>query len=104
MATHEISRLLTKDRVHELIRAPFTQYQEPAGHGEVEEAPRGHGARYAIGELLVCPYCLALWTSSGLAIGLVTAPRCTRFVAGIFAAQTLSDVLQLAYKAAEDRA
>ena len=103
-ATHKISRLLTKDKVTSFVRAPFTRFQEPSGHGELEEAPRGDGMRYAIGELLVCPYCVAQWVAAGFAVGLVAAPRATRFVGGIYAAETISDFLQLAYKAAEDRA
>ena len=104
IATHKVSRLLAKDRVTSAIRAPFTRYQEDAGHGEIEEQPRGSGLRLAIGELLVCPFCLAQWIAAAFAVGLVAAPRLTRFVAGIYVAETISDVLQLAYKAAEDRA
>jgi len=104
VATHKVSRLIAKDKVTGFLRSPFTRFQEPAGHGEVEEAPRGTGLRYAIGELLVCPYCLAQWVAAGFAVGLVAAPRTTRLVAGVYAAETLSDFLQLAYKAAEDRA
>lgn len=104
IATHKVSRLLAKDRVTSFVRAPFTRYQEPAGHGELEEQPRGTGIRLALGELLVCPYCLAQWVAASFTVGLVAAPRVTRFVAGIYVAETLSDVLQLAYKAAEDRA
>jgi hypothetical protein len=95
--------MVAKDRATSFIRAPFTRYQEASGHGEVEEQPRGSGLRLAIGELLVCPYCLAQWLSAAFAVGLVAAPRATRFVAGIYVAETLSDVLQLAYRAAEDR-
>jgi Protein of unknown function (DUF1360) len=104
IATHKISRLLTKDKVTSFARAPFTRFQEPAGHGELEEEPRGHGLRHAIGELLVCPYCVAQWVAAAFAVGLVAAPRPTRFVAGIYVTETVSDFLQLAYKAAEDRA
>lgn len=104
VATHKVCRLLAKDKVTSFLRAPFTRYQEPAGHGEVEEAPRGTGLRYAVGELLVCPYCLAQWVAAGFAVGLVAAPRETRFVAGMYTAETLADILQLAYKALEDRA
>jgi hypothetical protein len=104
IATHKVSRLLAKDKVTSFIRAPFTRFQESAGHGELEEAPRGSGARYAVGELLVCPYCLGNWVAAGFAVGFVAAPRTTRLVAGIYAAETLADFLQLAYKAAEDRA
>jgi hypothetical protein len=104
VATHKVSRLLAKDKVTSFVRAPFTRYQESAGHGEVEEQPRGHGLRYAVGELLVCPYCLAQWVAAAFALGLVAAPRLTRLMTGIYVAETLSDFLQLAYKAAEDRA
>ena len=104
IATHKISRLLTKDKVTAFIRAPFTRFQEPAGHGEVEEAPRGEGSRYALGEMLVCPYCVAQWIAAGYMVGLIAAPRVTRTIGSVYAAQTISDVLQLAYKAAEDRA
>jgi hypothetical protein len=103
VATHKVSRVLAKDKVTSFIRAPFTRYQEPAGHGEVEEEPRGRGAQLAVGELLR-PYCLAEWVAAGFAVGFVAAPRTTRFLAGIYVAQTLSDFLQLAYKAVEDRA
>jgi hypothetical protein len=104
VATHKVSRLVAKDKVTAFVRAPFTRFQESTGQGEVEEAPRGTGLRYAVGELLVCPYCLAQWVAAGFALGLVAAPRTTRLVAGVYAAETLSDFLQLAYKAAEDHA
>jgi Protein of unknown function (DUF1360) len=102
-ASHKLSRLITKDRVTAFARAPFTEFQGPGGPGEVEERPRGRGLRRAIGELLACPYCLGLWTSAGFHIGLLFAPRTTRVVASTFTALTLSDFLQIAYKAAEER-
>src|SRR5918994_7351722 len=55
VASHKVSRLLARDKVTSFLRAPFTRYQESAGHGELEEAPRGTGARRAVGELLGCP-------------------------------------------------
>lgn len=71
VATHKLSRLITKDKVTSFLRAPFTRFQESSGYGEVEEQPCGHGARLVIGELLVCPYCLAQWVATGLTLGLV---------------------------------
>jgi hypothetical protein len=103
LATHKLSRLLAKAKVTSFVRAPFTEYEHPKGHGEVEERPRGGGARQAIGELLVCPYCLSQWISAGFAAGLVLAPRATRLVAASYSAQALADFLQLAYAAAEKR-
>jgi hypothetical protein len=56
-----------------------------------------------VGELLVCPYCLGQWVSAGYATGLLFAPRATRFVGSIFAGLTVSDFLQVAYKAGQER-
>ena len=103
IASHKLSRLITKDKVTSFARAPFTEFQEPGGPGEVEEEPCGHGLRYAVGELLVCPYCLAQWASSGLTLGLVGAPRFTRLLSSMLVAHTISDFLQVAYRAAEDQ-
>jgi hypothetical protein len=103
VASHKISRLVSKDKVAAFARAPFTEFQEKGGPAEVEERPRGTGLRRAVGELLVCPYCLGLWVSAGLHLGLVFAPRTTRFVAAVFGSLTISDFLQIGYKAAEDR-
>jgi hypothetical protein len=103
VATHKVSRLISKDKVTAFARAPFTEFQAKGGPAEVEEKPRGSGLRRAVGELLVCPYCLGLWASAAFHVGLVFAPRITRFTASIFAGLTISDFLQLAYKASEDR-
>ena len=101
IASHKLSRMVTKDKITAFARAPFTRYQHPGGPGEVEEKARGRGPRRVIGELLVCPYCLSVWTSAALHVGLIYAPRSTRVVASTFSALTLADFLHLAYKAAE---
>src|SRR3954471_15515105 len=103
IATHKLSRLIAKDKVTGFLRAPFTRFQEKAGHGEVEEAPRGTGLRYATGELLVCPYCLAQWIAGGFAVGYVYAPRTTRLLAGLWTIHAVADGAQIAYSAAEQR-
>jgi hypothetical protein len=98
-ASFAMSRLLTKKKVTAFIRAPFTEFQ---GHGdapgELEERPRGSGPRRAIGELLVCPYCLDMWAATAGILGLVAAPRETRIVASILSAFGLSDFLQGVYR------
>jgi len=103
VASHKLSRLIGKDKVTSAIRAPFTELEGSGGPGELEEASRGTGARKAIGELLVCPYCLGLWVVAAFSIGLLFAPRLTRFLASVFTALTASDFLQIAYKAAEEK-
>jgi hypothetical protein len=102
LATHKAARLIAKDRVTSTVRAPFTRFQEDAGPGEVSEAARGRGMRRAVGELLVCPYCLGLWLATLFTAGLIVAPRTTRWVASVLTAAFGADLLQIAYKKAED--
>lgn len=103
VASHKLSRLISKDKVTSPLRAPFTELEGPGGPSEFEERSRGTGARRAIGELLICPYCLGLWVVAGFSLGLLFAPRLTRFLAAIFTALTISDFFQIAYKAAEEK-
>jgi hypothetical protein len=53
VATHKVSRLITKDKVTSAVRAPFTEFEGQTGiASEVAEKPRGRGFRYAMGELI----------------------------------------------------
>jgi hypothetical protein len=98
MATHRLSRLVSRERIAAPIRAPFTHLEgRGEGPNEVRERARGRGLRRSIGELLTCPFCTGVWTASFLSYGFVMAPGATRVVAGIFAADAVSDFLHLAY-------
>jgi len=104
VATHKLTRLLAKDAVTSPLRAPFTRYSEPAGSAELNEEVRDEGSsvRHAIGELLICPFCLAVWAATGLTGGLVLAPRLTRLAATMLTATAVSDFLQMAYSHAKE--
>jgi hypothetical protein len=103
--THKLSRTLTKDAVTSPLRAPFTRYAGTGGEAELmEEVRTASTLRHSIGELLTCPFCLDMWVATGFAIGLVFAPRLTRFVAATFTALTGADFLQLAYARAQQSA
>lgn len=103
VASHKVSRLVSKDKVTSPLWAPFTELEGRGGPAEFEERSRGTGVRKAIGELLICPFCLGLWVIAAFSVGLLFAPRVTRFVASLFSALTISDFLQIAYKAAEEK-
>ena len=105
VATHKLTRIISKDSVTSPLRAPFTRYKEPGGPAEVMEEVRGKGVKHAVGELVTCPFCLSPWIATALTGGLVVAPRFTRAVTAVFSAVAVSDHLQLFYaerqKAAE---
>ena len=101
-ATHKAARLVSKDRVTSTVRAPFTRVEQDGGPGEVSEAARGRGLRRAVGELIICPYCVGLWIATVFAAGFAVAPRQTRWAASVLTAVFGSDVLQILYKKAED--
>ena len=97
MATHTLSRLLAKGAVTSPIRAPFTEFQEPAGASQHRERPRGHGVRHTLGELMTCPFCLSQWTAGAYVAGLALAPSATRRWAAMFAVAGISDAMHHAY-------
>src|SRR5215467_2202357 len=97
IATHKLSRIVAKDRITGILRAPFVSYIRSAGSDEVEEEPRGRGFQRGIGHLISCPYCMAPWCATALSFGLLFAPRVTRFFAGILISVTASDFLHRAY-------
>ena len=98
MATHKLTRLLSRSSVTSPLRAPFTEFEGPAGSGEHVEKPRGgHGVRHTVGELLTCPFCLGVWVGTAYVSGLALAPRPTRALAAVLTVVTLSDTLQHAY-------
>jgi hypothetical protein len=101
LATHKLSRTISKDAVASPLRAPFTRFEGRAAPGEVQEEVAASGAGKAVGELLSCPFCLDQWVASAFVTGLVVAPRVTRYVAGIFAVRAGADLLQFGYAAAD---
>jgi hypothetical protein len=100
IATHRITRTIAKDPVTAPLRAPFTEYRGPAGEAELHEEVREDSAvRHAVGELVTCPFCLAQWTATAVAFGLITAPRPTRIALSVFTITAGADALQFAYSA-----
>jgi hypothetical protein len=97
IATHKMSRIVAKDRITGILRAPFVSYVRGSGAGEGEEEPRGRGFQRGIGHLISCPYCMAPWCATALGFGLLFAPRVTRFFTGILVSVTASDFLHRAY-------
>ena len=102
-ATYKLSRMVTKDRVTSFARAPFTRFAGEAGPAEVSEEPRGEGLRRAIGELLICPYCVGQWIVAALIASYVRDARSTRFVASGLTVLAASDVLNQGWIALQEQ-
>ena len=99
IATHKLSRLVTRDWVTAPLRAPFTAYQGSTGAGEVKETSRGTGLRRAIGDLMTCPYCSGAWIATGFVALFGFYPRLARILAAVLAVEALSDHLHLEFNA-----
>ena len=105
IGTYKLSRLIAKDRIMSFVRAPFTRFEgESERPGEVSETPRGGGLQHAVGELLVCPYCLGQWIGTGFLITYLREPRLARTIAAAFAIVAGSDLLQETWVAVDKRA
>jgi hypothetical protein len=105
VATYKLSRLIAKDRITGFFRAPFTRLKGPSERpSELSEEPRGEGLQRVVGELLVCPYCLAQWVGTAFTGLYLREPRLARTVAGLFAIVAGSDLLQEAWIAVDKRA
>ena len=105
IGTYKLSRLIAKDRILAFMRAPFTRLEgESDRPGEVSEQPRGQGLRHAVGELLVCPYCLGQWVGTGLLATYLREPRLARTIAAAFTIVAGSDLLQETWVAVDKRA
>ena len=105
IGTYKLSRLIAKDRITAFFRAPFTKYKgESDRPSEVIEKPRGRGLQRAIGELVVCPYCLGQWVGTAFLMTYMREPRLARVVASVFAIVAGADLLQQGWIAVDKRA
>jgi Protein of unknown function (DUF1360) len=103
LGTFKLSRLVSKDKVTSFLRSPFTRSQR-RGPDEVAEEPTGNGVKYAVGELLLCPYCIGQWIGTALLAAYLYNARATRTVATLLAVVTVSDYMQQAWAAVDKAA
>jgi hypothetical protein len=104
IATHKLSRILSRDKITSFLRAPFTRYEGPAHINEINEIPRGDGFQRSMGELIGCPLCIGTWIGGAFISGLIYAPKTTRVIAALLTSLTIADSLHLAYAPALGKA
>jgi hypothetical protein len=87
LAAAKIGEVVAEDRVTVFVRRPFAD-------GPAAVQPAGEGLRRAVGELLTCSHCVALWAAGGLAAAQLARPRETRLVARAFAGLAVADLVR----------
>jgi hypothetical protein len=96
LAAYRIGRMVAFERIAVPVREPFTAtVPDETGVDETVVA-RGRGVRWAIGELLSCPTCVATWATLALAIGSMVAPGPTRFLIRVLGVTGLAELGHLA--------
>jgi len=107
LASHRLSRTVTKEAIASPLRAPFTRYTRSGVASEVSEEvvadSTHHPYAHAVGELLTCPFCMAQWTSTGLVAAYILAPRQARVVTAILDSAAIANVLHLLYSSLTER-
>jgi Protein of unknown function (DUF1360) len=98
-AAYRLGRMVAYDKVFETYRLPFAKtIPDPTGAGDTT-APRGTGARQALGELITCPICAGTWISAGLVYALQLFPNAARAFLAIFSAIGIAEFLDAATEA-----
>ncbi len=97
VASYALARTLAEERVTVFLRTPFAE-------GPAAMRPKGEGMMRAVGELVTCANCLALWIATALSFSLRRFPRQTRLVVAAWSAYGIADLVSLARRAARSRA
>ncbi|MGE4425261.1 MAG: DUF1360 domain-containing protein [Solirubrobacteraceae bacterium] len=86
LATFTLTRVLTEQKIEAWIRRPFLD-EPPDG----PRRPRGHGMRYAIGELLSCTRCTGSWVGLGLVALRLRTPTLGRVATAVGTVGAIND-------------
>ncbi|HET9014334.1 MAG TPA: DUF1360 domain-containing protein [Thermomicrobiaceae bacterium] len=92
LAASRTGRVVAFERVAEPLRAPFTETVPDDSRVDETVVAEGRGVRFALGELLSCPLCVATWAAALLVYGLHLAPRPTRVFLAIMGATEVAEV------------
>jgi hypothetical protein len=80
MATLRISKVISEDEITAVLRKPLIEVDAQG------RRPRGHGLRWALGKLVLCPTCTGTWVAALLTYALHLFPWATRPLLAIMSA------------------
>ena len=98
VASYKLSRVVTMSFIGAPIRAPFTERGESLKGGEVQDEARGQGLQRAVGNLVTCPFCFGIWSSTFFLFGFSMAPEATRQASYILSVAAVGDLLHFGYR------
>ena len=84
LATMRMAKLVSEDEITEVLREPVV---EVVGD---DKRPAGHGLRWALGKLVLCPTCSGTWIAAFLTYALHLSPRYTRPFLAVMSASGIS--------------
>jgi|SRR5947209_3888658 len=90
LATLRISKVISEDEITAVLRKPLVEVDAEG------RRPRGHGLRWALGKLVLCPTCTGTWVAAFLVYALHLFPWATRPLLAIMSAsgvEQFSDAL-----------
>ncbi|MFP4596693.1 MAG: DUF1360 domain-containing protein [Persicimonas sp.] len=101
VGSQKLARMATKDRISTVLRQPFTTYEgtETALPGETTESVRRDGStlKQAVGELVVCPFCMSTWSATALMGTYLADRKFGRTLGAFLSVVSLAEVTQRAY-------
>lgn len=77
LAVARLTDIISTDDIMRWLREPFVRMEETeiAGREVQTRVGRGRGFRRVLGELFICPWCVAVWVAAGLSYLYYLAPE-----------------------------
>lgn len=97
-ATFRLMRMLRYDYITSKIRPYFLKEEEREledGSIEITIEGRGRGVRYHFGEMLGCHWCVSIWSSIILYVGLYNWPHLFTPIVFILAVAAIASMIQV---------
>lgn len=98
IASYKLSRIVTMSFIGSPIRAPFAKRGQSLKGGEVQDEARGEGIQKAIGNLVTCPFCFNVWSTTLFVFGFSIVPRITQQLSTILTIAAGGDILHHGYR------
>ncbi len=96
LATARLADIISTDEIMRWLREPFvkTETEEMGGEEVITREGRGRGFRKVFGDLLSCPWCVAVWVAAGLTYAFALWPVVVWLFVLLIALAEIGSILQ----------